>query len=187
MLFLFSFLWNVILVLIFNTCTGADPGFQVRGVNLKKSRRAEGGVKNHDFTTKNCIFSNCGGRRENFWGISCEKSRFYAKKSYFFQLWREARKFLGYFVWKITILRQKILFFSNFRGPPPPLGSAPGREPSCLCNLSLNKNQHSIYLILVLGNSLYVYIYIYIFKQGYLGTSFQAINGMHRLHVDGFK
>jgi hypothetical protein len=27
-----------------------------------------------------------GGRRENLWGISCEKSRFYAKKSYFFQL-----------------------------------------------------------------------------------------------------
>ena len=24
-------------------------------------------------------------RREHFWGISCEKSRFYAKKSYFFQ------------------------------------------------------------------------------------------------------
>ena len=36
-----------------------------------------------------------GGRRENFWGISCEKSRFYAKKSYFFQLPREARKFWG--------------------------------------------------------------------------------------------
>jgi hypothetical protein len=55
-------------------------------------RRAEGGakifgvfrVKNHDFTPKNRIFSNCGGRRENIWGISCEKSRFYAKKSYFF-------------------------------------------------------------------------------------------------------
>ena len=65
---------------------GADPGFQVRGAHLKKSRRAEEGaknfgvfrVKNHDFTTKNRIFSNCGGRRENFWGISCEKSRFYA-------------------------------------------------------------------------------------------------------------
>jgi hypothetical protein len=27
-----------------------------------------------------------GGRRKIFWGISCEKSRFYAKKSYFFQL-----------------------------------------------------------------------------------------------------
>ena len=25
-------------------------------------------------------------------------------------------KNLGYFVWKITILRQKIIFFSNFRG-----------------------------------------------------------------------
>jgi hypothetical protein len=42
-------------------------------------------VKNHYFTPKNYIFSNCGGRRENFWGISCEKSRFYAKKSYFLQ------------------------------------------------------------------------------------------------------
>ena len=26
-----------------------------------------------------------GGRREIFWGFSCEKSRFHAKKSYFFQ------------------------------------------------------------------------------------------------------
>jgi hypothetical protein len=45
-------------------------------------------VKNHDFTPKNHIFSNCGGRRENCWGISCEKSRFYAKKIIFFQLMR---------------------------------------------------------------------------------------------------
>ena len=75
------------------TISGADPGFPVRGAHLKKMRRAEGGakifgvfrVKNHDFTPKNHIFSNCGGRRENFWGISSEKSRFYAKKSYFFQ------------------------------------------------------------------------------------------------------
>jgi hypothetical protein len=45
---------------------------------------------------------------------------------------REARKFLGYFVWKITILRQKNHIFSNFRGggapgAPPPPGSAPGQ------------------------------------------------------------
>ena len=54
--------------------------------------RAEGGaknfgifrVKNHDFTPKNHIFSNCGGRRENIWGISCEKSRFYPQKIIFF-------------------------------------------------------------------------------------------------------
>jgi hypothetical protein len=50
----------------------ADPGFQVRGEYLKKLHRGEGGakifgvfrVKNHDFTPKNHIFSNCflGGR-----------------------------------------------------------------------------------------------------------------------------
>jgi hypothetical protein len=45
---------------------GADPGFQVREGAFKK-------------------IAPSGGRRENFWGISCEKSRFYAKKSYFFQ------------------------------------------------------------------------------------------------------
>jgi hypothetical protein len=57
-----------------------------------------------------------GGRRIIFWGILCEKSRFYTKKSSFFQLRREARKFLGYFVWKITILRQKIIFFQILGG-----------------------------------------------------------------------
>jgi hypothetical protein len=41
---------------------GADPGFQVRGSVLKK------------------IAPN-GGRREKFGGISCENSRFYAKKA----------------------------------------------------------------------------------------------------------
>ena len=40
---------------------GADPGFQVRGGALNKIAPSE-------------------GRRENCWGISCEKSRFYAKK-----------------------------------------------------------------------------------------------------------
>jgi hypothetical protein len=43
--------------------SGADPEFQVRGGALKK-------------------IAPSGGRRENCWGISCEKSRFYAKKSY---------------------------------------------------------------------------------------------------------
>ena len=47
---------------------GADPGFQVRGCALKKKlRRAE-------------------GRAKHFWGISWEKSRFYAKKSFFFPI-----------------------------------------------------------------------------------------------------
>ena len=43
---------------------GADPGFQIRGGALKK-------------------IAPSGGRREKCWGISCEKSRFYATKSYF--------------------------------------------------------------------------------------------------------
>jgi hypothetical protein len=52
--------------------TGADPGFQVKGAHLKK------------------IAPN-GGRREKFWGISCEKSRFYAKKIIFFPILGGAR------------------------------------------------------------------------------------------------
>ena len=42
--------------------SGADPGFQVRRDALKK-------------------IAPSGGRGENFWGILCEKSRFYAKIS----------------------------------------------------------------------------------------------------------
>ena len=91
-----------------NSFQGRIQDFKLGEAHLKKLRRAEGGAKilgvfrvnNHDFTPKNHIFSNCGGRYENVWGISCEKSRFYAQKSYFFQLRREARTFLGYFVWK---------------------------------------------------------------------------------------
>ena len=69
---------------------GTDPGFQVRGAHLKKLRRVKGGakmfgifrVKNHDFKPKIIFFPIAQG---NFWGISFEKSRFYTKKSYFFQ------------------------------------------------------------------------------------------------------
>ena len=73
---------------LLHTPSGADPGFQFRGGALKK-------------------IAPSGGRRENFWCISCEKSRFYAKKSYFFQLPREARKFWG-------ISCEKSRFYANF-------------------------------------------------------------------------
>ena len=49
--------------------TGVDPGFQVRGSELKK-------------------IVPSGGRCENLWGISCEKSRFYPKKIIFFPILR---------------------------------------------------------------------------------------------------
>ena len=52
--------------LVFLNIAGANPGFQVVGT-LKK-------------------IAPSGGRRENVWGISCEKSRFYAKKIIFFPI-----------------------------------------------------------------------------------------------------
>ena len=52
--------------------SGADPGFQVKGGALKKIAPSR-------------------GRREHFWGISCEKSRFYAKKIIFFLILGGAR------------------------------------------------------------------------------------------------
>ena len=60
-----SYQHALLFVLVMNKAdilvTGANPGFQARGAHLKK-------------------FAPSGGRRENVGGISCEKSRFYAKK-----------------------------------------------------------------------------------------------------------
>ena len=79
---------------IMNTSAGADPGFQVRGGALKKIAPSRGKRENFwgisceksRFYAKKSHFSNFKGGARNFWGISCEKSRFYAKKkSYFFQ------------------------------------------------------------------------------------------------------
>jgi hypothetical protein len=65
---------------------GADPGFQVRGAHLKK-------------------IAPSGGRRKISWGISCEKSRFYAKKSYFFQNTKFQKPFLKISIDFITTKR----------------------------------------------------------------------------------
>ena len=64
------------------------------------------------------------------------------------------RAFLGYFVWKITILRKKIIFFPILGGtragctpppPPPPPGPAPG---SCyLLYVYVNKIYFNTYLL----------------------------------------
>ena len=63
--------------------TGADPGFQVRGGGALKKMAPRGGGREQfwgisceklRFYAKKSYFSNCGGRRENVWGISCEKS-----------------------------------------------------------------------------------------------------------------
>ena len=53
-----------------------------------------------------------GGMRENFWGISCEKSRFYAKKSYLFPiLGGDARNFWGNSCEKSRFYAKKSYFF----------------------------------------------------------------------------
>jgi hypothetical protein len=74
-----------------------------------------------------------GVRRENFWGISCEKSRFYAKKSYFFPIAEGGAKNFGVFRVKNHDYTPKNHIFSNFRGGAcrvrlpldPPLQSVP--------------------------------------------------------------
>ena len=76
-----------------DTKQGRVQDFKLGGAHLKKLRRAEGDakivgvfrVKNHDFTRKNLIFSNCRGRRENF-GVFCVKNHdFTPKNNIFFQ------------------------------------------------------------------------------------------------------
>ena len=110
-----------LLVKYMSTCVhgrsqGRIQDFKLGGAHLKKNAPSR-------------------GRRENFWGISCEKSRFYAKKSYFSNFRGGRAKLLGYFMWKITILRQKIHIFTNFRGgragcaPPPPPPPSPESAP----------------------------------------------------------
>ena len=92
---------------------GADPGFQVRGGTLKK---------------------NCAEQREvrKFWGISCEKLRFYAKKSYFSNYGGGANFFGVFHVKNHDFTPKKIIFLPILGGgggggvrrvhpPPPPL------------------------------------------------------------------
>ena len=62
-----------------------------------------------------------GGRRENFWGITCEKSRFYAKKIIFFPIAEGSANIFGVFRVKNHDFTPKNHIFSNFRGFAPDL------------------------------------------------------------------
>ena len=79
--------------------TGADPGFQVRGGG------GGGALKK---------IAPSGGRREHFWGISCEKSRFYAKKSYFFLIAEGGAKIFEVYRVKNHDFTTKNLIFFQF-------------------------------------------------------------------------
>ena len=63
--------------------TGADPGFQVRGGGRASALKKIAPSK---------------GRHEKFGVFRVKNHDFTPKKSDFFQMQREARKFLGYFV-----------------------------------------------------------------------------------------
>ena len=56
------------------------------------------------------------GRHEKFWCISCEKSRFYAKKIRFFPNAEGSAKIFGVFRVKNYDFTPKTHIFSNFRG-----------------------------------------------------------------------
>ena len=74
-----------------------------------------------------------GGKRDNFWGISCEKSRFYAKKSYFFPIAEGGAKIFGVFRVKNHDFTPKNHISSNFRGRAP--GALPLDPPLILVNV----------------------------------------------------
>ena len=77
--------------------SGADPGFQVRG--------GGGALKK---------IAPSGGRCENFWGISCEKSRFYDKKIVFFPIAEGGAKIFGVFRVKNHDFTPKKSYFFQF-------------------------------------------------------------------------
>jgi hypothetical protein len=78
-----------------NTAVTSHPGFQVRGAHLKK-------------------IALSGWRRENFWGISCEKSRFYTKKMIFFPIAEGGAKIFGVFRVKKSRFSAKKSYFFKF-------------------------------------------------------------------------
>ena len=131
---------------------GADPGFQVRGGALKQIAPSR-------------------GRRENCWGISCEKSRFYAKKSYFSNFRRGgggAREIFGVFHVKNCDFTPKKFIFLPILGGGGRAGCAPLNPPlravahffpdaRTFHNIyKLQKHvilRHQSYLIVVMGNT----------------------------------
>ena len=80
---------------------------------------------------------NCTERREarKFLGYFVWKITILCQKIIFFPIAEGGAKFLGYFVWKITILRQKIIFFPILGGTRAGCTLPPGSAP-CMWELS---------------------------------------------------
>jgi hypothetical protein len=110
---------------------GRIQDFKLGVAHLKKMRRAEGGanilgifrVKNHDFTPKNHIFSNCEGRCEIF-GVFRVKNHDFTPKNHIFSNCGGRCEIFGVFRVKNHDFTPKIIFFPILGGGAPP-GSAP--------------------------------------------------------------
>ena len=74
-----------------------------------------------------------GGRHENIWGISCEKSRFYAKKIIFFPIAEGGAKIFGVFRVK-----------NHAPTTPPPPESAPASDISLLSLLFFSLHAYRV-------------------------------------------
>ena len=133
----FSLCWYYFCFFLINfwRLQGRIQDFKLGGAHLKKMHRAEGGAKNFGYFVwkitilrqKIVFFPIAEGKRENFWGISCEKSRFYAKKIVFFPIAEGKREhFWGISCEKSRFYEKKIIFFPILGGAragcvPPPL------------------------------------------------------------------
>ena len=80
---------KIIIIIIIIRTTGADPGFQVRGVALKNVFGVFR-VKNHDFTPKNQIFSIAEGGAKIFEEFRV-KNHDFTPKNHIFSNFRGAR------------------------------------------------------------------------------------------------
>ena len=129
-------------------CEGKQQYCTGKGTQLQKICTLQGRIQ--DFKLGGGALKKIapsGGRRENCWGIPCEKSRFYATKSYFSNFRGGRMKFLGYFMWKITILPPKNHIFSNFRGGARRVRAPSPLNPPLHCQ-NLNKKKKKKFWIL---------------------------------------
>ena len=97
-------------------------------MNLNVNRHLQERIQDFKLGGAHKKIAPSGGRRENCWGISCEKSRFYAKKCYFFPIAEGGAKIFGVFrVKNHHFTQKKIIFFpilGGARAGSPPPGSA---------------------------------------------------------------
>ena len=75
----------VVIIVVNDSFQGRIQDFKLGGGVLKQIAPRGISCEKSRFYAKKSYFSNFRGDARKFWGISCEKSRFYAKKIIFFR------------------------------------------------------------------------------------------------------